>query len=271
MQKCYNLRLVTEKDFPLLKKLWKETFQDSDAVINNLFEKTVVSENTVAVFDGEKALSALYAIECSGIVAEREINAYYIYGVSTLKEYRNQGLMRETLRFIENKARERGVDALFLVPADDSLFGMYEKFGYKTNIFYKETNVDSFALNDNIVTENVSFNEYKKMRKNANFPVFSLKNAGFNSFFDPAENGINCFSVQGRGYCLYENENSEITVHELFGDKKILLGEIFKRENVNTLKLREYSENKEIPYGMTRFLNGNGNDEDFFFGVPYGG
>ncbi len=271
MQKCYNLRLATEKDFPSLKKLWKETFHDSDSVIDNFFEKTVIPENTVAVFDGERAVSALYALECGGKVGEKEINAYYIYGVSTLKEYRHQGLMKKTLNFIEFTAKERGVDALFLVPAEESLFKMYEKFGYEANIFYKETEIERFTLNDCYVKEEVSFNEYKKMQKNAIFPVFFLKKDVFCSFFYPAENGINCFAVKDNGYCVYENENGEITVHEFFGNKKILLSEIFKRENANTLKLREYSENKDTPCGMTRFLNNTKYAENFFFGVPYGG
>ncbi len=271
MQKCYDLRLATEKDFPSLKKLWEETFQDSQEVINNFFEKTVAPENIVAVFDGDKAVSALYAVECSGEVGELDFDAYYIYGVSTLKEYRNQGLMRETLGFIENTARKRNINVLFLVPAEESLFKMYGKFGYKTNIFYKETQIERFTLNESAVTENVNFNEYKNMRKNAKFPAFSLKKDGFNSFFSSVTNEINCFSVNGNGYCVYEKENGVITVHEAFGNKKILLGEIFKRENVNTLKLREYSENKEIPYGMTKFLNNTEYAESFFFGVPYGG
>ncbi len=271
MQKCYDLRLCRKSDFPTLKTLWKSTFSDTDAVINNFFEKTVVAENTVAVFCGEKAISALYAVECVGKIGEREINAYYIYGVSTLEEYRNQGLMRQTLGFVENMATERGVDALFLVPAEECLFPMYEKFGYETNIFYKEIKIERFTLNESAVTENVNFNEYKNMRKNAKFPAFSLKKDGFNSFFFPVTNEINCFSVRGNGYCVYENEAGKVTVHEAFGNKKILLGEIFKRENVNTLKLREYSENKEIPCGMAKFLNSDVNIENLFFGVPYGG
>ncbi len=254
-----------------MKSLWKLTFFDSDSVINNFFEKSVVPENTVGVFDGEKAVSALYALECSGNAGAGEFDAYYIYGVSTLKEYRKLGLMKKALGFVEEMARNRGVDALFLVPANRTLFSMYEKFGYRTNIYFKETEVPYFTCQEHFSIEKVGKKQYENAQKNANFPRFSLKNDAFLSFFSPAENAINCFSVENKGYCLYEKEQGEVTVHELFGDKKILLGEIFKRENVNTLKLREYSENKEIPYGMTKFLNNSEYAENFFFGVSYGG
>ncbi len=270
MQKCYDVRLCSTKDFPTLKELWKQTFTDSDAVINNFFENTVVPKNTVAVFDGHKAVSALYALECSGKINGIQLKAYYIYGISTLPEYRNQGLMRQTLSFAEAEARKRNADAIFLVPAEEELFSMYKKFGYETKLFYKETTIQRFRLTESYVTEKVTFEQYTKYRNDAETPLFSLCEKVFNSFLKTVGNGINCFSIENEGYLVYEKENETITIHELFGSKDVLLSELFKIENATSLVLREYSDNREVPYGMVKFLD-NTDAENIFFGIPYGG
>ncbi len=271
MQKSYDVKLVTRKDFPALKKLWKTVFGDEQNVIDNFFRKTVPHETAVAVFCGDKPVSSLYALECECKIGDETLRAMYIYGVSTFEEYRNQGLMRETLSFIEKYAKEKNFDVLFLVPANETLFSMYEKFGYKTSIFYENSVVQRFDNEENYEYEPVDYGTYCKYRMKSEYSLFSLKENSFNSFFGSAGNEIKCFSVKNKGYCLYEIEPEKVVVHELFGDKNVLLGEVFKRENVNSLVLRECSKKRDVPFGMTKFTDNRDNVTDFFFGVPYGG
>ncbi len=271
MQKLYDIRQGRPEDFDSLKNLWQESFGDETEAINNFFSETVVPENIIGVFCGNKALSALYIVECEAVIDKKSYSAFYVYGVSTDSEYRKQGLMRQTLSLLEKIAEERKADYLFLVPATESLFSMYEKFGYKVGITYLEKEYNNPCFNMTAKTFPVNYDCYKKLREKSEFSHIDLKEKGFRSFFNPKGDSIKCISIPDKGYCVYEKEDGVLTVHELFGNREVLLSAVFCNEKCEKITVREYSENSGIPFGMYKAIGDAPEFKNVFFGIPYGG
>lgn len=115
-----------------LKEIWKECFHDSEEYINFFFnfccpKKTLVYcvENLpVAMLT---LFPAFYQIE------KREYPIYYIYAVATKKEYQRKGYAAALLEYC--KTLDRG---LLLVPAMDTLFEYYKRFGFETAFYLNE-------------------------------------------------------------------------------------------------------------------------------------
>lgn len=271
MQKLYDVRLGTTDDYNSLKELWQKSFGDEKEVIDNFFSQTVVPENIIGVFKENEALNALYIIECEAVIDKKSYSAFYVYGVSTDEEYRNQGLMRKTFSLLEKIAKERNADYLFLVPANESLFSMYEKFGYKTGISYNEKECACFCTETSTEIAPVNYDCYKKFRDKADFSHIDLKEKGFLSFLKPAGNSVKCFSAHNHGYCVYENEAGVLTVHELFGDEDVLLSTIFSNEKCDKIIVREHTQDGGIPFGMYKIIGDVPEFNNVFFGIPYGG
>lgn len=62
----------------------------------------------------------------------------YLYGVGVLREYRLRGYMRLLMSKAEAACGELGCNFIYLVPQEEYLFPIYERFGY-TGQAYKNT------------------------------------------------------------------------------------------------------------------------------------
>lgn len=119
------IRMANESDFSALKYLWHEVFGDSYDFIDAFFAKRYES---AAVFEKDSVIvSALHLLRCECFLGGKEFTALYIYAAATLKEHRSNGYMRELISWVAENA---GCDCILLVPAEKSLFGYYEKFGF---------------------------------------------------------------------------------------------------------------------------------------------
>lgn len=256
-----------------MKKLWAEVFGDSLKVINNFFEKTAKPENTVCVFCDNEPVSVLYAVKSEIYVDSKPKSAYYIYAVCTREDYRGKGLMAKAMAFLEELARKRGVSYLFLVPAQNSLFNMYEKFGFRVGFKRNKrvvTKTDYYIFDGEV--QSLSFGEYKKQRLLfGTAPQAVLCEDGFNSFYKPVSCEMNCFAVKNKGFAVYEKENGIVSVFEVFGDKNELLSAIFRITEVNEISVYENEICGAEPYGMIKSLDGSPLFDNGFFGVSYGG
>ncbi len=275
MQKSFELRTATPDDYEELKKLWALCFDDSPEVIENFFIKTVTPENVVATFNGKKAVNAMYLLDSEISIKDNKYNALYIYAVCTDPSFRGKGIMKEAFSFLENLVFLRNIDYLFLVPANESLFGMYEKLGFKTGFTYTQ---EVFFGNDkNIKNQKssvLSYENYLEARRMLlpKVPYATLKEKGFNSFYLPVGDSVKCFCDES-GYVVYEIENGQVTIHELFGDKEPLVNSVINMSGNNTVTLRKPTENGcgGIPFGMYRAFGNVPEINDAFFGIPYGG
>lgn len=111
-------------DIPILKEMWQEIFEEDEAVCS-LFFKDIFDFAPVYKVDG-KIVSALFLLPCSF----GEYKGFSVYCAMTEKEFRGKGYMKDLLDFSYAFAKKKQLDFLFLVPAEKSLFGYYEKCGF---------------------------------------------------------------------------------------------------------------------------------------------
>lgn len=269
MQKSFSVGCPGKEHIPSLKKMWADVFGDSEDIINNFFSKTAKTENIVCAFYGNEPVSVLYMIDSSVLLKGLEYKAYYIYAVCTRNDFRGNNLSTLTFKYLENVAKERGISYLFLVPAEKSLFGMYEKLGFGIGFTYcakTEYRKDFPEYNGEI--SGLSFKDYKSYRSLLeNIPYAILGEDGFRSFYNPVECDVNCISVNEKGFALYENNNGKITVYELFGDERILLSAVFKLTGATQVSVRRPSDENGKQYGMIKSLDGSEIFGNGFFGI----
>ena len=109
-----------------LRRLWQEAFGDEDAFLDRFYGEGFAPDRCrCASIDGELA-GALYWFDCS----HQERPIAYLYGVATAKAFQGRGVCRELMRNTHDLLKQLGYAGVILVPAEESLFAMYEKMGY---------------------------------------------------------------------------------------------------------------------------------------------
>lgn len=111
--------------------MWQETFGDTREYIDDFFEANYQPQNTLIHTEEGVPVAALYMIPYQRKYLTGTQNLYYLYALATKKTFRRQGIMGSLLQRAELTAKERGIDALFLIPANRELFDYYVKAGYR--------------------------------------------------------------------------------------------------------------------------------------------
>ncbi|MCP9611219.1 GNAT family N-acetyltransferase [Coprobacter tertius] len=110
--------------------LWQACFGDTEEFVQLYFSTKYSDENTLAIIEDDKVLSALqilpYTMTCWG----KKYRASYISGASTWPEYREKGLMSRLIREAFITMRNREIPFSFLIPAEEWLYDYYAKSGY---------------------------------------------------------------------------------------------------------------------------------------------
>ena len=127
--------MLPKKDLQLYQPLFQKIFSEDSAFCDRIF-----SHRLDLVFDKRedgKIQSFLFAIPFTARVFQKEHKAVYVYGVATLPEARGKGYMKEVFKKMEDFF-EKEIDFYYLVPANETLFSMYEKLGYQTAFYLKK-------------------------------------------------------------------------------------------------------------------------------------
>jgi GNAT superfamily N-acetyltransferase len=133
------IRFADYGDIPRLKKIWKESFDDSDCVIDMFFDSCFGDAEALVFCVGKDICSALYMIPTA--ISGRP--ASYIYAASTLPEHRGRGFMSELMRSAVSLSKEKGDSAVFLVPANVSLYDYYARFGFERGFYVNRTELSA--------------------------------------------------------------------------------------------------------------------------------
>ena len=125
------IRQSEEKDIPGLKQLFKVAFDDSEEWIEHFFKTRYKDSVCFIEEEPEKMKGMLYLFPCLLKINGTFSQTFYVYGVATFPEFRQQGIMYHLLNHAYMYAIEHGFSGLFLVPASDYLTGLYEKYLFK--------------------------------------------------------------------------------------------------------------------------------------------
>ena len=118
-----------------LRELFSEAFGDEDFT-DLFFAKGYSPERCLGAFGGE-LLAALHWFDCT-LDGEK---AAYIYGIASFRHCRGRGIGSELIRGALEKLQELGYRQILLVPAGESLFGYYERFGFRAVSTIREAEI----------------------------------------------------------------------------------------------------------------------------------
>lgn len=109
-----------------LSLLWQDIFDEDEYVTNLFFENVyTICQNPIIEEDG-KILSSAFLIPC----AIEKYKGFYVYCALTHSGHRGKGLMAKVLSKTDEILKQTDSDFLLLVPAEESLFDYYGRFGY---------------------------------------------------------------------------------------------------------------------------------------------
>ncbi len=144
---------------PQLRRLWDEAFSDTAFFIGAFFDTAFSTERCRCVTVEGNVAAALYWFSCS--FGEKKLA--YLYAVATAKEYRSRGICRLLMDDTHIHLKALGFDAAILVPGSDSLFGFYERMGYRICGSIQE--LQCTASDDVIAMQRIGRNEYEQLRR----------------------------------------------------------------------------------------------------------
>ena len=161
-------RQPTAAEEPRLRALFTQAF--GDAGFTDLFFRTgFAPERCLGAFDGA-LLAALHWFDCS-LDGKR---AAYIYGIAAFEDCRGRGIGSGLIRAALERLKAGGYEAVFLVPAGESLFDYYRRFGFRTVGTLGETRVDAGTP---LAVRTLSAGEYAQARRRL-LPEHSLVQEG---------------------------------------------------------------------------------------------
>lgn len=149
-----------------LRKLWKDSFGDSDEFLNQFFtygfHKTrcrVAMVNDNPSTSSKDLAAALYWFDCE--VEHQRIA--YIYAVATSQKYRGNGACHTLLADTHQHLKSLGYAGAILVPGNDSLVHLYEGCEYERCT--KRSRHECQEKDMGITIQEIKKDEYSLLRK----------------------------------------------------------------------------------------------------------
>ncbi len=214
------IRCSVNNDREGLISLWNEAFSDTRDNIEFFLDNKYIADNTVVCEKNGKIVSQLFLLEGEMHINGTDYPSYYLYAACTLKEQRGKGIMGKMLEFSRNLAYNRGKFFICLMPAEESLFGYYSKFGYKSLFERKiiRTNIDEL---NKIDFSYINYSDFgikspvksrDTMLENQNYFKWDKHSIDFAFRFIERYDG--CALEDCKGYMLYDANNGYLSVKE---------------------------------------------------------
>lgn len=261
-------------DTNILKKLFKEAFNDEDNYIDMFFNNVYdIGDIYISLINGE-VTSMMTLIDVSFTKNNITYNGAYIYAVATFKKYRKKSHMAKLMGYVESVYKNLKYDFLTLVPQTELLFSLYEKVGFKNFTYLKHMEVE--VVNDflnNSDFKEISINTYFEERENFlnNSDVISFNSSAKNYLINEITFTKNkaLYSSELNCALLYYTLNENIYVREILPlniDNELIdkIMTLFKNNKKIYFKFNE-NNNTGIkkPYTMVKLLN-DINDEKIY-------
>ena len=186
---------ASKDDIGELTDLWQTCFGDDDDYIGAFMRSRFVPEHTLIGREDGKICSALYLLDGKVRIAGEAFDAAYLYAACTHPDFRSRGYMGELLCSAESLCRDSGLDYICLVPAEDSLFDYYSRFGYRPAFEEKLLKIDRSHL---------------ELIADGNAEIEELTAENMQTVRNACLCGIDCFvwDIDALQYAIDENANA---------------------------------------------------------------
>ena len=194
---------------PLLRKLWKQAFGDSDELLDAFFGTAFSCGRCRCVFEGDEPVSALYWFDCEC----RGERLAYIYAVATANSYRGKGLCTALMDDTHKLLWKQGYKGAVLVPGSAQLFAFYKKMGYEVCSRINEYELRASGQSAELCE--IGIEEYAALRR-ALLPAGGVIQEKENLSFLKAQASL----YKGEGFLLAaRKEKQTLVVCEVLGDE----------------------------------------------------
>ena len=270
-------KLLSTENKNQIKKLWLNNFlEDDEKTVDCFLENVFENKKGVGAFFNNELVAMILFLNSKIIFKDINKNAVYFYAVCTDEKHRNKGIMKNLFSYAKEKAKEQGFEICFLVPENEELFKMYEKFSFKRTICYEERLINvnqTYNKNTVNITTGFCYIDYKAIRlaTSQKTPVVVWSEKEFEFIFNKNRSDVS-FVFSKSAYAVYEKQKDEILVFEFCGNEKEILSLIFSKENdYKKIRIRVPVEAAKTDFGMTFNLVDSGDDiNSIYFGMPYG-
>ena len=124
------IQYITPKTQDKIPEMWKVCFGDSQPYFDIYFRERYRNENTLAYFEGDRAVASLQLLHYNFTYCDTEIPIAYISGACTLPEARKKGYMAALLKRTFEELEKKNIPLSLLVPEEEWLLRFYNKYGY---------------------------------------------------------------------------------------------------------------------------------------------
>jgi len=122
---------------PLVRQMWKTCFGDSEEFMDIYFSSKYKDENTLIYIEDGIPVASLQMLPYQITFYGEIIPFSYLAGLCTLPVYRKKGYMGQLINEAHRIIAEREIPLAILIPAEEWLYGFYEKYGYH-QVFQKD-------------------------------------------------------------------------------------------------------------------------------------
>lgn len=234
------IRFATNNDISGIISLWQEAFGDSAEEIKFFLDNKFKPENTLVYEECGEIASMLFLLEGEMRISGRDYPSYYLYAACTAIKYRGRRIMSALLKAAKKTASNRNVRYICLLPAEDSLYNYYARFGYRA-IFSKRILTiygDEIAENTEFDFNTATVSDLEELRESAfkDIDRFKWNNNDINFAFEHAEMYGGHRFVACNGYSLYSTNEHKAHVKECAFTHKNLIkiaAFLIKKHGVN--------------------------------------
>ena len=273
----FENKLLLQENKNEIKILWKNNFCDDDEkTINYFLENVFENKKGVGAFLNNELIAMILYLNSKIISKNKNKNAVYFYADCTDEEYRKKGIMKALFSFATQEAKKQGFEICFLVPENEVLFKMYEKFSFERTINYEEKSIsrDDVGIKNTIKPKtDFCYNDYVnlKLKSSVNHPVVIWEEAEFNFIFNKNRNDVSFIFINS-GFAIYEKNETKILIYEVSGDEEKIVNLLFNEYcDCEEIILRAPSEKSKSDFGMTLNLSDDETEiQSIYFGMPYG-
>lgn len=141
----------TINDVRSIAELWETCFTDNKEIISNYLNNCFPNSETYGYIVNGKIVSCITLIPCYYYIDNQIVYGKYLFGVCTDPNYRGKNLSKQIFDYYLTTYSEKD-DYIFTHPAEESLYRIYKKWGFDTELYSINQEISKHLLEEAIVS-----------------------------------------------------------------------------------------------------------------------
>ncbi len=242
------------RDLPALKQLWQQAFGDPEAFVSGFFDTGFAKERCRCLYADNTLAAALYWFDCRW----QDQKIAYLYAIATDEAQQNKGFCKALMADTHALLKNTGYAGAILVPAEENLFHMYAKMGYRG--FCPMKSLQVIASGSSAQLQTIDARTYARLRRE-HLPENSVLQEG--SALAYLQTYATFYEGEGVLFCC-SRDGDTVRFQEFLGDPSALPN-ILAALNAAKGILRQ--PGGDTPFAMYKHFSGS-DSSPTYFGLP---